>query len=120
MKEYWIPSIPESALFGSKLADEWIQVKIGGDLALMMAILKRLVEWDAVNHCFIEQHTKGFAELSSAVDGLAMEELSEHSGVSIPRLIGLQQPLHEQTVWLRCIQWVLHSIPLVPRMFGAW
>ena len=45
LEEYWIPSIPESALFGSKLADEWIQVKIGGDLALMMAVLKRLVEW---------------------------------------------------------------------------
>lgn len=86
LEEYWIPSIPESALFGSKLADEWVQVKIGGDLALMMAILKRLVEWDAVNHSFIEQNTKGFAELSSAVSGLSMEELSEHSGVSMSKI----------------------------------
>ena len=73
-----------------KLADEWVQVKIGGDLALMMAILKRLVEWDAVNHSFIEQNTKGFAELSSAVSGLSMEELSEHSGVSVSKSIGSQ------------------------------
>ncbi len=32
LEHYWVPSIPESALFGSKLADHWFDV-IGGDLA---------------------------------------------------------------------------------------
>ena len=86
LEEYWIPSIPESALFGSKLADEWIQVKIGGDLALMMAILKKLVEWNAVDHEFIEQHTNGWEALADAVSGLSLSELSEHSGVSLSKI----------------------------------
>ena len=31
MDEYWIPSIAESALFGTKIADDVYQVNIGGD-----------------------------------------------------------------------------------------
>ena len=86
LEQYWIPTIPESALFGSKLADEFIQVKIGGDLALMMAVLKLLVEWDAVEDEFIQAHTEGWEELVSALDKLELKECSEHSGVPLERI----------------------------------
>ena len=43
MEQYWIPSIAESALFGTKLADDVYQVNIGGDIAFMNGIMKVLV-----------------------------------------------------------------------------
>ena len=86
LEQYWIPSIPESALFGSKLADEFIQVKIGGDLALMMAVLKLLMEWNAVEQEFIDAHTEGWEELVLALEALSMEECSVNSGVPLDKI----------------------------------
>ena len=35
MERYWIPSTPESALFGTKIADEFFGLNIGGDVAFL-------------------------------------------------------------------------------------
>lgn len=40
MEKYWVPSIPESALFGTKIADDFYQVNIGGDIAFMNGVIK--------------------------------------------------------------------------------
>ena len=42
MERYWIPSIPESALFGTKLADETFLVNTGGDVAFLNGALKHM------------------------------------------------------------------------------
>lgn len=34
MEKYWVPSIPESALFGTKIADDFYQVNIAAILRL--------------------------------------------------------------------------------------
>ena len=44
MEKYWIPSNAESALFGTKLADDVYQVNIGGDIAFMHGIMKHWFE----------------------------------------------------------------------------
>ena len=36
LERYWIPSIPESALAGTALADHWFEVDTGGDLAFLV------------------------------------------------------------------------------------
>ena len=79
-----------------------------------MAVLKRLVEWDAVNHTFIEQHTKGFAELSDAVSGLSMDELSEHSGVSIPKIDWLATTIARANTMV-----TVYSMGLTQHTFGT-
>jgi molybdopterin-dependent oxidoreductase alpha subunit len=79
---YWIPSIPKSAVFGSKLADEFIQVRVGGDLALMCAVLKLLVAGDHVDRAYIDAHTEGFEAMSAALDDLALDELYRQAGVA--------------------------------------
>ena len=61
MEKYWIPSNPESALFGTKLADDVYQVNIGGDIAFMHGIMKHWFEMEeenygsAINHEFRER-----------------------------------------------------------------
>jgi anaerobic selenocysteine-containing dehydrogenase len=39
LTRYWIPSIPESALRGTTLADHWFDVHTGGDLAMLVGVL---------------------------------------------------------------------------------
>ena len=75
-----------SALFGSKLTDDFIQVKVGGDLALMNAVLKRLIEWGAVNQHYIDSHTVGWSELEQQLLSLDDAGLSERSGVSLEKI----------------------------------
>jgi molybdopterin-dependent oxidoreductase alpha subunit len=73
---------------GTDIADLHLPIKINGDLALFQAIGSLLLEWDAVDHEFIEKHTAGFedwAEHVRAVDwtvvesatGLSREQVTE-------------------------------------------
>ena len=86
LDHYWIPSIPSSAVFGSKLADDFIQVRVGGDIALMNGVLKKLIEWDALDHEYITAHTQGFEELKAKLDEQSMGSLLEKSGVSMEQM----------------------------------
>jgi molybdopterin-dependent oxidoreductase alpha subunit len=69
MENYWIPSIAESALFGTKLADDVYQVNIGGDIAFMNGVMKVWFEMEehrpgsAIDHRFVQAHTNGIEEL---------------------------------------------------------
>ena len=43
LERYWIPSTPESALFGTRLCDRHYLVGVGGDLAFLTAVSKVVV-----------------------------------------------------------------------------
>lgn len=66
------PQTPKGmALNGTEIADMHLPVKINGDQALFQAIGSLLLEWDALDHDFIERHTTGFeawAETARALD----------------------------------------------------
>ncbi len=95
MDGYWVPSIPESALFGTKIADDFYQVNIGGDIAFMHGIMKHwfemeeLEEGSALDHVFIEQHVNGLDELREKVTSFDWDQLVESSGVPKERMIEL-------------------------------
>src|SRR5699024_10127512 len=61
MDNYWIPSIAESALFGTKIADDVYQVNIGGDIAFMHGIMKHWFDMEeeeygsAIDHDFVDE-----------------------------------------------------------------
>ena len=82
MEKYWIPSILDSALFGTKLADDFFQVHQGGDVAFFNGVLKHLIERDALDHVFIRDHTVGFDELAAEVGRQSWFDLERYSGVS--------------------------------------
>ncbi len=60
LKRYWVPSIMESAIFGTKLADAWFAVDTGGDLAFLLGVFKILVAEGWIDPDFIAQRTAGF------------------------------------------------------------
>ena len=54
-------------LFRTQLADHYLQVKIGGDQALLNGLLKTLIATDAIDANFIAAKTDGFDELKAIV-----------------------------------------------------
>lgn len=99
MDEYWIPSDPVSALFGTKIADDFYQVNIGGDIAFMHGIMKHWFEMEkakhgsALNHEFIDAHVEGLDELRNNVLAQSWETITESSGVTKERIIELAELL---------------------------
>jgi molybdopterin-dependent oxidoreductase alpha subunit len=99
MDKYWIPSIPESALFGTKIADDFYQVNIGGDIAFMHGVMKHWFEMEeqtpgsALNHAFIQEHVNGIEELKKKVMAYDWAQLEQSSGISKDRMRELAELL---------------------------
>jgi molybdopterin-dependent oxidoreductase alpha subunit len=81
MERYWIPSIADSALFGTKLADDFYQVHQGGDVAFLNGVLKQLIDDDAVDRDFLSEHTRGFDAVAAEVSEQSWDDLERYSGV---------------------------------------
>jgi molybdopterin-dependent oxidoreductase alpha subunit len=81
LERYWIPSIPESALLGTGIADYWFHVHTGGDLAFLIGVLRALIEAGAVDHAFISQRTSGFDEAKARALEADWSDLERESGV---------------------------------------
>ncbi len=77
-----IPSDVRSLLFGSKIASQYVQVNIGGDMALLVGIAKRLDELGAVDEVFLTQHCQGWPEWAASIREARWEDLTAQSGVS--------------------------------------
>ncbi|MBE9037898.1 FdhF/YdeP family oxidoreductase [aff. Roholtiella sp. LEGE 12411] len=82
MERYWVPSIPESALFGTKFAEDFFLVNMGGDIAFLNGTIKHIIANGWVDQSFIDLHTAGFAELKISLESQAWEELERLSGAS--------------------------------------
>src|SRR5690606_20720874 len=99
MDRYWIPSVPESALFGTKLADDFYQVNIGGDIAFMYGIIKHWLQMEeaeygsAIDHDFVREHVNGYDELVAQAEEYSWEQLESGSGVPRERMAELAELL---------------------------
>lgn len=82
LERYWVPSVFESALFGTKLANEFYSVHTGGDIAFLNGVLKVLIERNQVDEKFIREKTSGFEALKAALDMQSWSELERFSGAS--------------------------------------
>jgi molybdopterin-dependent oxidoreductase alpha subunit len=82
LDHYWVPSNVESAMFGTKMADDFVPVHTGGDIAFLNGVLKVLIEDDALDHDFIRDHTTGFEELAAELAAESFEDLERISGIA--------------------------------------
>jgi molybdopterin-dependent oxidoreductase alpha subunit len=82
MERYWVPSAFESAVFGTKITDDFYLVNTGGDAAFLSGVLKHILELGLENREFIEAHTTGFAALQSHLEQQSWTDLERHSGAS--------------------------------------
>jgi molybdopterin-dependent oxidoreductase alpha subunit len=87
MERYWIPSTPESALFGTRITDRFFQIGIGGDIGFFSGTLKAMIEHDGVDRAFISRHGAGFEELAAELREVSWEHLEAISGSTRAEMI---------------------------------
>ncbi len=80
MKRYWIPSNPDSAVFGTEIADRFFHVTAGGDLAFAYAVQKLLIERGAVDRDFVRAHTEGFDAYREHLARFSVDDLLRRAG----------------------------------------
>ncbi len=120
------------AFGGTKLADDFVQIRLGGDQALFQAIGKHLLEVDhastgsatgsgavpgggAVDHDFIAEHTSGFDAYRQAMADAAWRDLVAATGLPEKRLRRIAERVRESKATIVC--WAMgltqhkHSVP---------
>lgn len=76
-----VPSNIRSLLFGTQIADEYVQPDIGGDIAFLSGVAKSVIESGAENTKFVSEHTDGWDEFRENVTSLSWDSIEEGCGV---------------------------------------
>ncbi|GGH48024.1 FdhF/YdeP family oxidoreductase [Microbacterium album] len=115
------PQTPRGVLLGgTKLADEFVQIRLGGDQALFQAIGKHLLEAEerdggVLDHDFIGAHTSGIDEYRAQLAQVSWEDLSVATGMTPERLreIGEHVRRSKSTIvcWAMGLTQHKHSVP---------
>lgn len=85
-----VPKSAKSMLSGGTwIASDYIQPKIGSDLALLKGVAKALLEQTAIDPVFIQNHTDHFAQFTQDIDRHSWSTLTEHCGVSEEKIRAL-------------------------------
>jgi molybdopterin-dependent oxidoreductase alpha subunit len=95
MKRYWVPSNPESAIFGTKITDRFFDIDTGGDLSFFTGTLKHMIERGWTDDEFIERHTSGWDELRPQVEEADWGVLEKGSGASRAEMLAFAEMLRD-------------------------
>jgi molybdopterin-dependent oxidoreductase alpha subunit len=82
LERYWVPSVAKSAVFGTKLMDEFFQVKIGGDIAFINGVLKSIIGRGQENTAFIAERVNGFEEMAAHLMATSWAEIEAGAGLT--------------------------------------
>ncbi|WP_457101188.1 FdhF/YdeP family oxidoreductase [Microbacterium sp. P5_E9] len=113
-------TVKGAILGGTKLADQFLQIRLGGDQALFQAIGKHLVEYEAENggvldHEFIAAHTSGFDAYAQAMAAVPWRELVAATGLpeKTLRRVGESVRVSNATIvcWAMGLTQHKHSVP---------
>jgi molybdopterin-dependent oxidoreductase alpha subunit len=76
-----VPSNLRSMIFGSRIADEYVQPHIGGDIAFLSGVAKAVIEMGGVADSFVSDHTDGWESYRSQIESLEWERIEREAGV---------------------------------------
>ncbi len=77
---------------GTEIADQYLQIRIGGDMALLQALSKRVLEAEAaapgtvLDHAFLSEHCEGLADLTAHLVRLDDRAVAEATGLSVTEI----------------------------------
>ena len=80
LEHYWVPSSVESAMFGTKMTDEFFGVHTGGDVAFLNGVMKVLLAIGGIDKEFVRAHTTGFDSLLDQLEEESFDRLEDASG----------------------------------------
>ncbi|WP_442576749.1 FdhF/YdeP family oxidoreductase [Microbacterium sp. F51-2R] len=116
------------AFGGTKLADAFLQIRLGGDQALFQAIGKHLLEMEerdggVLDHAFIAEHTSGFDAYRQAMADASWRELVAATGLPEKTLRRVGEMVRESKSTIVC--WAMgltqhkHSVPTLREVVNA-
>jgi molybdopterin-dependent oxidoreductase alpha subunit len=114
LERYWVPSDVRSALFGTRVMDDFFQVAVGGDIAFVHGVLKHLIERGACDERFIAGRTAGFDGLRLLVQSLDWETLEEASGLTRADMLRFAEQFSRART---CV--LVYSMGLTQHRFGV-
>jgi molybdopterin-dependent oxidoreductase alpha subunit len=79
--KYRVPSDWRSLLFGSKISDMYVQPNIGGDVYLLLGIIKWLSENGGIDEVFTQIHVDDFEEVLAQAKENSWDTIVHQSGV---------------------------------------
>ncbi len=66
---------------GDEIATDYLQPRIGGDIALLKGLAKAVIELHGADEAFIAAYTEGYAGFRADIDATSWNEISERSGL---------------------------------------
>lgn len=97
------PQTPRGVLGrGTDLSDLHLSIKVNGDLALLQAFGSLLVEWDALDHDFVQSHTRGFDEWVEHVRDIDWGEVVAATGLSRQQITEAAQMVRRSKATVFC------------------
>ncbi len=81
MERYWVPSVPSSAVFGTRITDRFHIINAGGDVAFLNGAMKHMLEKGWRDADFVAAHTTGFDDFAQHLHDQSWELLERGSGV---------------------------------------
>ncbi|WP_396625221.1 FdhF/YdeP family oxidoreductase [Luteitalea sp.] len=123
LDRYWVPSIPSSAVFGTRIADHWFDVHTGGDLAFLIGVLRALVEMGGIDEAFVRDHTTGFDEARARALATDWDVLARDSGSTRERIEAFARLLVERPnavlVWSMGLTQHAHGVQTVAALLNV-
>ncbi len=95
MERYWVPSIPSSAVFGTRITDRFHIINPGGDIAFLNGAMRHTLENGWQDKRFVDEHTTGFDELEASLRAQPWELLERASGVTRDEMAEFARSMHE-------------------------
>ncbi len=87
---------------GTALAERFVQIRVGGDIALLKGVMKELLARDAIDHAFIAEHTSGFEAFRAALEKTDPDDLVRGSGVQRAEMRTLAEIIADSERMIAC------------------
>ena len=87
---------------GTDIADLHLPIRINGDLAFFQAVGSLLVEWDALDHDFINTHTTGFDVWAEHMRHIDWEFVESTTGLSRAQITEAAQMIRDSGATIYC------------------
>jgi formate dehydrogenase major subunit len=66
---------------GTTIADQFVQLRLGGDMALLQAVSKRVIDAGALDDEFVAEHTTGLEQFRAHLATLSADDVATATGV---------------------------------------
>ena len=114
LERYWVPSDVRSALFGTRIMDDFFQVAVGGDIAFLHGTMKHLLERGWADQEFLDRHVVGLDELQALLETLSWERLERDAGLTRADMLRFAEQLARAKTTV-----FVYSMGLTQHRFGV-